>query len=236
MKAAILQCDWVMEDLRDRFGEYPAMIEAMFHEVDPSISFDTFDVQEGEYPANLDRYDFFVTTGSRAGVYEDLPWIEPLIEFVRLLDTRHCKLVGICFGHQIIAQALGGEATKSDKGWGIGIATNEIVSNPNWLSPLPKQLNLLVSHQDQVVTLSEQARVIARSDFCPNFMVQWSDHIVSVQGHPEWQADYSRSLMDLRQDLYSEEEREQALTSLSTPPDNQIFTRWMLNFVKPQSQ
>lgn len=231
MKAAILQCDWVMEDLRDQFGEYPAMIEAMFHEVDSSISFDTFDVQQGDYPAKLDQYHFFVTTGSRAGVYDDLPWIKPLIEFVRRLESEKRKLIGICFGHQIIAQALGGQATKSDKGWGIGIAKNEIVTESEWLQPASKQLNLLVSHQDQVIKLPEQARVIAYSDFCPNFMVQWSDHIVSVQGHPEWHADYSRSLLDLRQDLYTREEREQAITSLSTTPDNRLFTSWMLKFV-----
>jgi GMP synthase-like glutamine amidotransferase len=231
MKAAILQCDWVMDGLRQHFGEYPAMIERMFHEVDPSIEFDTFDCQAGEYPGDLDAYDFFVTTGSRAGVYEDLPWIAPLIEFVRRLDREQRKLIGICFGHQIIAEALGGSATKSDKGWGIGIAENQITVEPDWLSPDSDTLNLLVSHQDQVVALTDQARVIARSDFCPNFMVQWSEHIVSVQGHPEWQPDYSRALIEKREDLYPRDQREQALTSLDRAPDNRLFTHWVLNFI-----
>lgn len=235
MKAAILKCDEVMEIFRPPFADYSEMIQHMFHVVDGSIEFDVFDCQAGSYPDQPDDYDFFITTGSRAGVYEDDLWIRQLIEFVQQLDRANKKLIGICFGHQIMAVAMGGEVQKSDRGWGIGIAHNPIIHTPPWLHPAKKELNMLVSHQDQITKLPEQALVIAQSDFCPYFFIQWSDHFVSVQGHPEWQPAYSEALMNHRRNIIPAETVDTALKTLDQKPDNELFTQWMINFITAQN-
>ncbi len=232
MKAAILKCDEVMEVFRPPFNDYSDMIQDMFAAVDDSIEFDIFDCRAGHYPDQPESYDFFITTGSRAGVYEDTPWIRQLIDFVKQLDRLQKKLIGICFGHQIIAEAMGGQVKKSDKGWGVGIARNRIVASPDWMQPNKSELNILASHQDQIVTLPASASVIAESDFCPYFFVQWSDHFISVQGHPEWQAEYSRALMNYRKDIIPAQTIETALQTLDQEPDNRVFTQWLLNFIR----
>ena len=236
MKVAILQCDNVLEELQPQFGDYVDMIQRMFTCVDDAFEFDVFDVQHGSYPTDIDVYDFYITTGSKAGVYDDLPWIQTLIDFIRSLDKQRKKLIGICFGHQIIAKALYCKVEKSKKGWGIGVAVNRIITRPNWmtgtLNENKSELNILVSHQDQVLTISNKAIVIAESEFCPYFMVQWNKHFLSIQGHPEWLADYSQTRIKDRNGIIPAERITEGLNSLSIELDNTLFTHWIMAFVK----
>ncbi|MCP4338178.1 MAG: GMP synthase [Desulfobulbaceae bacterium] len=231
MRVAILQCDEVLEKFQPEFGSYVGMIEQMFASVDGVFEFDSFDCREQQYPDDLDRYDFFITTGSRASVYEENPWIHNLIDFVRRLANEKKKFIGICFGHQILAMAFKARVEKSEKGWGIGIATNHIVSTPHWMGKKKKILNIIVNHQDQVVSLPEGARVIAESDFCPFFIVQWNEHFLSIQGHPEWNRAYSKALINERRTIISSYIVDTGFRSLATKPDNDCFIRWIIDFV-----
>lgn len=231
MNIAILQCDDVLDKLKAKFGSYSGMIQQMLTLIDPDLNFEVFDCQKREYPDDLKRYDFFITTGSRESAYEDTPWIHQLIEFIRHLDQQQHKLVGICFGHQLIAKAMNCEVTKSERGWGVGVARNRMLEFPDWMGQHKDMLNLIVSHQDQVIQVTDQTRIIASSDFCPYFMLQWNDHILGVQGHPEFNVDYSRALMLERKNIIPAERIERGLQSLQIPPDNQMFTRWILDFV-----
>ncbi len=233
MKVAILQCDTVLESLQPQFGNYVDMIQAMFTHVDESFEFDIFDVSHNIYPQNIDAYDFYITTGSKAGVYEDLPWIRTFIDFVRLLDKQRKKLIGICFGHQIIARALYCKVEKSKNGWGIGVAVNHIIARPDWMAHTVNktELNILVSHQDQVLTLSNQALVIAESNFCPYFMVQWNKYFLSIQGHPEWSTGYAQARIHDRKAIIPPERIKEGLDSLSIELDNTLFTHWVMNFL-----
>ena len=231
MKAAILQCDTVLAKFQSQFGDYPAMIEQMFDGVDLALLFDTYDCRQGEFPDDINEYDFYITTGSRASVYEDSAWIGQLIEFVRQLDKQQKKLIGICFGHQIIALARGGKVEKSDNGWGIGIAKNRIISRPEWMSDGPAEINILVSHQDQITELPDDTILIAENDFCPFFIVQWGNHFLSIQGHPEWNTDYSRTLINDRKAIIPPDRIKAALNSLQIAPDNALFVRLIMEFV-----
>jgi len=232
MKVAILECDHAPERLLTQFGDYSDMIRHMLDTTGNKFDFDIFDCRRGDYPANLDIYDFFITTGSKADAYDDSPWIKQLIEFIHRLDEEEKKLIGICFGHQIIAMARQGRVEKSDKGWGIGIANNRIITTPDWMGVRRPELNIIVSHQDQVTDIPDDALVIAASDFCPYFVVQWNDHFLSIQGHPEWNNDYSRALINDRRDIIPGERVEAGLNSLVEQPDNALFTQWILDFIQ----
>lgn len=232
MKAAILQCDDVRDEFLAEFSDYPFMIERMFQRIGEEIEFDTFDCQRGELPLDINAYDFFITTGSRVSVYDGLDWVDEIVRFIQLLDQQHKKLIGICFGHQLIAMARGLKVEKSSKGWGVGMATNDIVSCQDWMDCNVRQLNILVSHQDQIVDLPPEVKVIAASEFCPYFVLEWSADILSIQGHPEWINAYSGALMDFRRPIIPAERIEQGFESLNQQSDNDLFAHWMMNFVR----
>lgn len=232
MKVAILQCDQVLDKFQPKFGDYIDMIRQMFDATEGRLEFDQFDCQQGIYPRNIETYDFYITTGSKASAYEDLPWIHQLINFVQKLDQQKKKLIGICYGHQIIALAKNHKVLKSDKGWGIGVAQNRIIATPDWMSKTKPELNIIASHQDQIISLPGEAVVIAESDFCPYFMVQWNNHFLSIQGHPEWNTDYSRTLMNERRAIIPAERIEAGLGSLTIQPDNALFAHWIMDFVR----
>ncbi|MCP5276102.1 MAG: GMP synthase [Burkholderiales bacterium] len=233
MKIGILQCDHVREELQSEFGDYPQMITALFANVAPDYQFRLYDVQAFEYPQHLDECDAYISTGSRHSVYDDLPWIARLEDFIRELDQARKKYFGICFGHQLMIQALGGEVRKSDRGWGIGVTSNHVEHIKPWMEPIKAELNLIASHQDQVISLPQDVEidVLAGSTFCPCYMLAYGDHFLSVQGHPEFCKDYSSALMDIRRNIIPAERIEQGKASLTTGLDDQLFARWIVNFI-----
>ena len=234
MHVAILQCDTVAEEFVQEFGQYSQMVKQLINLTQANNTFNVYDCQAGELPDPDAQYDLYITTGSKAGVYDDEPWITDLIEYVAQLHQNKRCLVGICFGHQVIATALKGNVEKSQKGWGVGVSVNQLIQHEPWMSPDLNELNLIVSHQDQVTRLPENAKVIASSNFCPYFMVQWSDHAFSVQGHPEWQPSYSHKLMEKRRGIIPDETITNGIISLSINPDNAVFSQWIHQFVKGQ--
>lgn len=232
MKAAILLCDEVQEKYIPEFGGYKDMIQSMFARVGEDINFDVFDCRRQEFPPSSKNYDFFITTGSKHSVYEDEDWIRETISYIRQLLDEKCKLIGICFGHQLIAMALGCEVKKSELGWGLGVATNKVFLAPTWMDKRSSVLNIIVSHQDQVQDITEEASLIAGSEFCPYFFVQWLPDVISIQGHPEWVSEYARTRLLDRRGVLTDEQFQLALSSLSVPADNAAFAQWVIAFVK----
>lgn len=230
MNVAIIQCDSVPSEFVSEFGTYTDMIKRMLDSTEADLNYQVFDAQQLEYPDKLDAYDFFITTGSKADAYGESPWIKQLIRFVQRLDAAKKKLIGICFGHQIIALARRGLVEKSSRGWGVGVAENRVIAHPRWMKEWKNELNMLVSHQDQITRLADNAVVIASSDFCPFFMVQWEQHFLGIQGHPEWLAGYSRALMNHRRHILGDKVTDAGLASLSITPDNALFAGWIMDF------
>jgi GMP synthase (glutamine-hydrolysing) len=231
MKIGILRTDTVRPEWRDTYGEYPDMFMRLLGALEPTLEFGVYHVEAGEYPAAVDEVDAYLITGSKAGVYESLPWIPPLVDFVRELHVRRKHTVGICFGHQLIAQALGGAAGKSDKGWGVGLHRHTLCSRPTWADEGEATFRILVSHQDQVLQLPPDAQRIAGSEFCENASVQVGEHILTFQGHPEFVPEYSRELMHFRRDRIGEPTVAQGLASLNEAHDGERVGRWLLNFL-----
>jgi GMP synthase-like glutamine amidotransferase len=232
MKLGILKADAVRPEWVPEFGEYPDMFIALLRQADPELEFAIYDVEEGQYPADIDEVDAYLITGSKSGVYEDKPWINRLMAFVRELHQRRKKLVGICFGHQLVAQALGGRVEKSPKGWGVGLHTHRFHTAPAWHDQDDMDLDILVSHQDQVLEVAEDAQVLAGSEFCENAVCQIGDHILTFQGHPEFVPGYANAIMLYRREIIGEEAYEKGIDSLRDTHEGERVARWIINFLR----
>tara|TARA_R110002073_G_scaffold1940_15_gene13635 strand:- start:5837 stop:6559 length:723 start_codon:yes stop_codon:yes gene_type:complete len=236
MKIGILKADSVLPQFQGEFGDYPDMFVARLSaNSEQEVSFQTYDVEHLEYPADIDDCDGYVITGSKKSVYDDEPWIHQLEEYVRTLDRARKPLVGVCFGHQLVAQALGGQTRPADVGWGVGVHTSELVSEKDFMQPSLNQIRVLVSHKDQVTALPEGSERLASSEFCPNAMYQVGEHIFCLQGHPEFIKPYSESLMNLRREILGETLFEEGVESLEQPLDSDTLARWMLNFLQSRA-
>ena len=231
MKLAILKTDAVRPEWVPQFGEYPDMFIVLLARADPNLEFAVYDVEQGQYPEEIDEVDAYLITGSKSSVYEDKPWIVTLTEFVQELHRRRKKLVGICFGHQLVAQALGGGVEKSRRGWGVGVHTHRFTTAPSWHDQGDRDLNILVSHQDQVIKVAEDTSVLAGSEFCENAVCQIGDHILTFQGHPEFLPAYAREIMMFRKELIGEKAYNVGMASLSRTHEGQRVARWVLNFL-----
>ena len=225
MKLAILETGRPPAKLAEQFGDYPAMFERM---LGPGYDFERFDVAAGELPDDPLIHDAYLITGSPAGVYDPLPWIEPLKEFLRAAKDR--KMVGICFGHQIMAEAFGGHVEKSDKGWGIGLQRYGIDRVESWMDGAAS-ISVPASHQDQVVEQPPNTEVVASSDFTPFAALAWTDrHAISVQFHPEFEPAYAKALIAARRDKMPGPDG--AIASLDRPNDNAVVAAWIRRFLQ----
>lgn len=232
LRIGILQADSVNEEFRPRHGDYPDMFESLFNAAanGESLEFSTYVVAEARYP-DPRACDAYVITGSRESVYDDLPWIPPLVDFVGRALAAERKIIGICFGHQLIAHFFGGR-TEAASGWAVGVHNSQVIGDAPWLSPKLAEFGLLSSHKDQVTALPEGAIPIATNDFCTHAGFVWGDHVLTFQGHPEFQRPYSADLMQMRQDLLGTETFEQGMASLENDTHENQVARWILNFCK----
>jgi len=232
MKLTIIETGLVPEPIRGDFVDYPAMFRHLMSGVG-TYDFDTVSVVKGEALPDPDHVEAALITGSPAGVYDDEAWIGPLIDFIRAGAGAGVPQVGICFGHQILAEALGGKVIKSDKGWGVGRHTYDVVTCPSFVSETcPPVISAAVSHQDQVVALPPGAEVIAASDFTPYAGLYYPDApALSFQCHPEFEDVYSAALYSLRRPRIGETLTDQALESLEIEGDHARLARWTAGFL-----
>lgn len=189
MKIGILQTGLAPAELAAQTGEYPDMFAKFLAGRD--FDFQAYNVLSNEFPTSHTDADGWLITGSKHGVYEDHDWIAPLEELVRAIYAADIPLVGVCFGHQIIAQALGGKVVKFKDGWSIGHVEYQ-------MDGLDSPIQLNAWHQDQVVELPKDARVIGSSDFCENAMLAYGDKVITVQPHPEFGDEFIDGLLEYR--------------------------------------
>jgi GMP synthase-like glutamine amidotransferase len=232
MRIGILQCDSTNENLKAEHGDYPWMFISLFQSIDPELQFSVFDVQLEQYPQVPQECDAYLITGSRFSVYDDEEWIRKLEKYVVELHRNKHPLLGICFGHQMIARALGGKTEKATQGWGVGVHSYRKIKTKSWLKPDLENFSLLAVHQDQVTQLPEGAELIAESEFCPNAAFRIDDHILTFQPHPELEKTYTKVLMDLREQILGPEIFAAGVKSLDSSIQPQVITQWMLNFLR----
>ena len=228
-RIAILEAGHPPRSLQPRFGCYPAMFEALLGGDAVERS---YDVTRGELPARPEDHGAYLITGSSAGVYDDRPWIDPLKQFLVAAKSK-AKLVGICFGHQIMAEAFGGRVEKSAKGWGIGLQEYRLSAHPAWTAG-ETEVAVPVCHQDQVVVQPPATCLIGGNDFCPIGILAYQDQpAMSVQFHPEFEPAFASALIDLLEDEAVDPEAAKA--SLEQPNDRQRVAGWIRDFADESS-
>jgi len=192
MKIGILECGPVPAPLQATYISYPAMFAAQLGALLPGASFTTISVFNGEALPAPDSCDAWLIPGSRHGVYDDLPWIEPLKHFIREAATMKRPMAGVCFGHQIIAEALGGKVEKATIGFRIGLERYETT-----MGGLPQTIAMPAFHQDQIIMQPPNSEVVARSAACAYAALRYTDApVFSVQFHPEFSRAYLSDLID----------------------------------------
>lgn len=226
LRIGLLQCGHVHPDLVRDFGDYPELFRLLL--AGRGVDLVTHDVTTGALPRSPADCDGWLVSGSGDSVYDPLPWIGGLEHF--LLDTVEAgvPLVAVCFGHQLLARALGAPVGRADSGWGVGAHDYELVDPPEaWTTPPLASVRLIASHQDQVGALPDGARLVARSAHCPIAAFTLGPRTLALQPHPEFPADLSRRLTALRRDQIGLDRADAALTSLDRPLDADVVAGWM---------
>lgn len=232
MRICVMVCGRVPETLSDVMPGYLESFRALLAPQLPDAEFSACSAIDGEFPRSVTEHDVYIFSGSPHGVYEDLAWIRQAEDFVRAATAADRVVIGGCFGHQLVAQALGGEVRKSERGWGIGVHAHGLTVREPWMDGGPDAVNVLVSHQDQVVRPPEGAVVLAASDFCPNAMLRIGDRILTMQGHPEMNVPTVDRLLEMRRDRFGEDVYARGKDSLETPLDHGAMARWLADFIR----
>jgi GMP synthase-like glutamine amidotransferase len=211
------------------WGTYPEMFVRLLGP--EAYDYVTYAVDEGELPPTPDTCDAYLITGSSAGVYDPHPWIGELIGFLRAAKGR-AKLVGVCFGHQAMAEAFGGRVEKSDKGWGIGEQDYRVTADAPWTDGAAT-VRLPASHQDQVTVPPPGADVLLANSFAPFAGFVWRDQpAISMQPHPEFEAGFAIGLIQARRGKdYPPRLADAAIESHKRPDDRAKVGAWIRGFL-----
>ena len=235
MKVGLLECDHVRDELRHIAGDYREMFPTLFHQVAPDWTFEFFDVVNGDFPESVDACDIYICTGSKSSVYDEDEWISRLKEFIVEIYQSRKIFIGVCFGHQMLGEALGGKVRKSDIGWCVGVHRFKVTSQKAWMEPFVDHFNLLMMCQDQVIDLPADADLLAETADCPNAMFRIGNYMLGIQAHPEFSKPYDRALMELREERIGASEVAVGIASLELPTQEIMFARWIKNFAESVS-
>ncbi|ASP40529.1 hypothetical protein CHH28_18465 [Bacterioplanes sanyensis] len=232
LRLGLLETDELYDDLIDDYRSYGWMFRRFFEALGAKWQYRHYHIQQGQWPQQWDECDAWLITGSKSGVYDDAPWIPQLQQWIQQAYQQQQRLLGICFGHQILAHSLGGFAGQSQKGWGIGVHTTHIEHRPLWLNDDQAHIRLLYSHQDQVERLPREARRLAGSDFCPNAAFYIGDQVLGFQGHPEFTREYLQRLLPRRVDSIGAQTLQRSFNGLDQATDEERVGRWLISFIE----
>jgi GMP synthase-like glutamine amidotransferase len=205
----------------DKYGTYAEMLINLINSDEKLFEFKTFNILDGIFPLNHNDCDGWIVTGSPHGVYEEHSWIPIVSQLIKDIYDNKLPIFGVCFGHQLIAQALGGNVEKSIKGWGLGLHTYQINNKTNYMDNLSSEVTLNICHQDQVLSPPNGATVYAKSDFCENAGFYIKDKVLTMQAHPEFLVDFIKALLTARRDVTIPKQFvDPALIGLKSHPDS----------------
>ncbi len=210
------------------------MIESYLRRQNDSYTFTTYKAHKGILPASEYECDAFILTGSHHSVFDpDVLWINSLQTFVIRLHKADIKTFGICFGHQLIAETMGGKVERADYGWQVGVHQAQVQQTASFMQPEKQVFNIAMMCEDQIQTLPESATVLASSPRCDYMMLQYGKHMLSIQGRPEFSQSFAKALINTRHHDFPQKRLEAGLTALDEKPlDNDLFFSWVNHFLR----
>ncbi|HXM81327.1 MAG TPA: hypothetical protein VN929_05320 [Burkholderiales bacterium] len=235
MHIGLLECDHVVGRFPHIAGGYREMFEALLSPHVPQLRFSYYDACHGGLPAAPDDCDAYLCTGSQFSVYDSFDWIDGLAGFLQRIYQVRKPFVGICFGHQMLAQALGGEVKRAAQGWGVGVHEMTLLRQEAWMRPPQARCRLQYMHQDQVQRLPAGSVPLARSELCEVAMFRVGESMLGIEGHPEFTAAYNEALIRHRAARIGAERTQAALASLEQPTDGTLVGRWIAAFLNRKS-
>jgi GMP synthase-like glutamine amidotransferase len=225
VRAGLLVVGHVDAKSRHIAGDYPELFGALLGAFDIEVV--PYAVDAGQMPASLRECDGWLCSPSRLSVYDDEPWIADVESFMRAAIAEETPFVGISFGHQLLAQALGGKVEKSLQGWGVGVQQYDVLEPLDAMHPALDRFALIASHQDQVVDVPADARVVATSEFCPVATLAVGERMWTVQAHPEFVPPLADHLLAGRVELIGAERVTKARASLRESIDQHVVAQWI---------
>jgi len=207
-------------------------VAAMLRPLRPDWTFDCFSAKDGRLPPEDDRYDGVVITGSVASVNDDAPWIAALADRVAALLAARVPMVGLCFGHQLIARVLGGRVGANPHGLRVGVVTTRFTAVEPWMRPPAPTLALFAAHQEQVLALPAQARVLGGDPGCPVGAFAVGDHVLTTQYHPELSPDFMAGLLEAFAPAFGPAVTARARGQIGQPVDAALFAQWVVQFLE----
>ena len=198
----------------------------------PGWHFSAWAARDGELPPDPLAADAWVLTGSVASVTEPQPWMERTAEALRQRHAARRTMVGLCFGHQLIAQALGGEVGRSAGGFRLGVARTALAVTEPWMTPPLQHLWLFAAHEDQVLLMPPGARILGGDDFCPIGAYALDRHVLCTQYHPELSRPFMRDLLATFGHRFDPALVSQAAAQIERPVDADVFMQWVARFIE----
>ena len=230
IRVNILLCDTFPGRLPPFIPNYESLFMDLFASIGEKVDYRIFQTWQGELPPVINTDEIYLVPGSLDSAYDDKPWILALLQWIETAYRCGAKLMGVCFGHQAIARALGGEVRQYEGGFGAGVRASRVIDEDMKVYFPDGAMHLLYSHHDQVVTLPQDAVLCATSDFCKNESFRIGHQVVTFQGHPEFTVAYSRHLLLNCCEDIDEVVRKQALESLDVlQPQGAIAARFALD-------
>jgi GMP synthase-like glutamine amidotransferase len=228
MKTGLLICDHARKELNHQDGSYPEMFRRLL----PDFAFTDYYVCDGVFPESPHACDAWLISGSRLSVYDDVDWIKRLGEFIRKIALSGKPCIGVCFGHQMIGEAMGGIVRKSETGWCVGVHEFEILIDEPWMDPVLSKADLLMMCQDQVVELPPDTTLLARSPMCPNGMILVGENMLGIQGHPEFSIDFEEKLILANAPYLETDQISSGIMSLKNRVHSLEVGEWMGRFLR----
>lgn len=234
MKLCILDNDELDPPMVLPYGSYAAMFERLLRAAGWQGEVEVFQTRRGQLPDAQAGHDAVLLTGSRADAFSDDGWVCALRRHVEALLHQGTPLVGVCFGHQLIAHCLGARVQRAPQGWGSGRMVYDWHA-PHLLPPdgdaVRTQVALLASHQDQVLTLPHGATLLASSEHCPVAGYALGEQVLCLQPHPEFDARYSAYLLGKRREHMGESHYAERLQSLAQAHEGPLMGALMARFM-----
>lgn len=198
---------------------------------DGRLSYRAYRAFDGEIPDSVSSCDGYLITGSSETVVDRADWMVNLAQFcIRAMESR--PVVGICFGHQLLCQEMGGEVRIATQGWGVGVHSYRVTDRADWMDPPLSMVSMLTSHMDQVAALPPGSEVLAGNEFCPNAILRHGPNAITIQAHPEATRACFGSIYDMRRERYAKGQADQAIASLNQPTHNDEVGRWIVKFIE----